>query len=294
MPLLDLGVYVAFETFMAFMNEPGVLEITGIPTLGNAPIPGTATYKEIVRLSDDNSAAMTIQLQHINMSTEVVEGRSSPTIIFDAETNINNYGNAASLGVKVFRGDNFGVMTNIFNNHTSFNSYNDNKLSASLVYEPDAGGAVERALINTAHDLMLFPIRGQQQAGDVVPKYQWQIVNGKMVNIIFLDRELYIYNVYWNSRYVGGGNTPSDCGICTIRVKGKQWPRDLLTTTTSSLGQTGSPLASYDPRNKQGTRTARQEKAAIQTKMEEKQHSLRTTRLARRLVRQTAVIGLPQ
>ncbi len=289
MPLLDLGVYVAFETFMAFMNEPGVLEITGIPTLGNAPIPGTATYKEIVRLNSDNSAAMTIQLQHINMSTQVVDGRSSPTILLEAETNINNYGNAASLGIKVFRGDNYGVITNIFNNHTSFNSYNDNKLSSSLVYTPDEGGAIGVGLVNTAHDLQLFPIKQQQQAGDVVPKYQWQIVNGKMINEIFNGKETYIYNVYWNSRNVGGGSTPSNCGICVIRVKGKQWQRQ-PTTTTSSSGRNGSARLSSVQKSKRLTRTASLEKALIETKMEASQHSRRTTRSARPLERQARVL----
>ncbi len=292
MPLLDLGVYVAFETFMAFMNEPGVLEITGIPLLGNAPIPGTATYKETVRLNADHSAAMTIQLQHINMSTQVVDARSSPTILLEAEPNINNYGNSASLGVKVFRGDNFGIMTNIFNNHTSFNSYNDNKLSSSLVYALDDGGAIEVGLVNTAHDLQLFPIKEQQQAGDVVPKYQWQIVNGKMINEIFNGNERYIYNVYWNSRYVGGGSTPSNCGICVIRVKGKQWQRQ-PTTTTSSSEQNGSARLSCVQKSRRLTRTASLEKALIETKMEASRHSRTTTRSARRLVRQDHVLEFP-
>ncbi len=294
MPLLDLGVYVAFETFMAFMNEPGVLEITGIPLLGNAPLVGTTTYKELVRLNPTNSASMTMQLQHINTQNPTVAERTSPTITFDAEPNLNNYGNCASLGVKVYRGDNFGILTNIYNRHTSFNAYNSNELTKSLVYAPDDGGAIEIGLQTASHFVQIFPQEGQQQQGDVVPKYEWKILNKKMINAVFTGGERYIYNIWWNTQLPGIITPPStNCDICVIRVKGKQWPRDPRTITTSSSVQNGSAHPYCAPKSRRLTRTASQERVLIGTKMEASLHSLRTTRSARRLEKRTAAIGPP-
>ncbi len=312
MPLLDLSVYVAFETFMAFMNEPGLLEVTGIPTLGNAPLVGTTTYKELIIQDPLQTATMTIQLQHINVQSTQVASRQSPTVRFDGEPNIAAHGSCVSLGIKVFTGDNFGVIDNIYNEHDSMthnpsNVDNNPPLARNhsinrIIYAPDAGGAIQLGIVQTKTTnsgythVLIKRIAEQQQQGSVVPAFEWVIFNHGMTSSIFTGGERYTYTLWWTVS-PGSCSIPPvvpTCDICVIRVKGKQWPRDLKQTTiTSSSVQTGLPLASYDPKNKHETRTAKQEKAAILTKMEASRHSLRTTRLARRLVRQTAVIGPP-
>ncbi len=296
---LALNEYVSPDKLMEFLNQPGVLEVTGLPLLGNPPLADTIRHKTLAYGSPTTAAVMNVTLTDCYMIAE----NAAPDVTVTSSATYNTtrpyYSSGSmvtsmSLGIKQFVGDNEGILTKATIGEYQFNGITRGN---SIIYAPDAGGAIETGFSakTTPNGTRIVSVVSEQLQGNAT--YQATVVTTNTALFNEGGNNLghrYWYNVDWYE--ITGptnSNTPSDCDICVIRVKGKQWPRDPQTTTTSSLVRTGSLQASYDPRNRLGTRTAKQEKVAILTKMEESRHLLRTTRSARRLVRQTAVTGLP-
>ncbi len=288
MPTIDLNTYVTVEEFAAFMNEEGILECTGLPTLGVEPaIEDQVRYKEKYVVSADNTGVMAILMADVKSGASTLNyaDRTSQQVRFAGEFNLTTNSSGMGLGVKMFEGDNFGVLEKV---HLSTGT-----TVTGLAYKPDPVGAIQVG-VTGSFEFVITPIDQEHVQGQVVPEYAAHLTTRRINNQSFLNDHGYLVWISWHSTSSTSAPPPvKSCSICTVRVPGKQWPGQLPTTTTSSSGRIGSHQRYLDLKSRHLMTRANREKVDTKTRMEASRHSRPMPRLVKSWEKKEVYIGPP-